>query len=80
MSTRGRLSALLLALLLAPGEGTYAQECPKPDPAQQKIEEKYAGAAKLGTQVVGRCAAVKTPFGCANQVDDGRIVGSVCVD
>lgn len=37
-------------------------------------------SAPLGTEVAGECAAVKTPFGCTTQVDNGRVVGTVCLD
>jgi hypothetical protein len=36
--------------------------------------------AKIGAEVTGECAAVKTSFGCFTHVDGGRIVGRVCVD
>jgi hypothetical protein len=36
--------------------------------------------AKIGAEVTGECAAVKTTFGCFTHVDGGRIVGRVCVD
>jgi hypothetical protein len=35
---------------------------------------------RIGAEVVGKCAAVKTTFGCFTHVDGGRIVGRVCVD
>jgi hypothetical protein len=35
---------------------------------------------KLGTEVAGKCTAVKQSFGCFTQVDGGRIVGRVCID
>ncbi len=37
-------------------------------------------APKVGAEVVGECAAVKTSFGCFTHVDGGKIVGRVCVD
>ena len=40
----------------------------------------YTKAAAMGTAVTGECAAVRSPFGCNNHVDDGRIIGRVCVD
>lgn len=40
----------------------------------------YRRAAALGVEVTGECAAVKSPFGCTTQVDNGRIVGTVCLD
>jgi hypothetical protein len=36
--------------------------------------------APLGSEATGECAAVKSPFGCTTQVDNGRIVGTVCMD
>jgi hypothetical protein len=49
VSTRGRLSALLLALLLAPGEGTYAQECPKQEAcaSTNEVEKKPVNVRAL---------------------------------
>jgi hypothetical protein len=35
---------------------------------------------RIGAEAAGRCTAVKTTFGCFTHVDDGRIVGRVCVD
>jgi len=35
---------------------------------------------KVGAEVVGECAGVKTSFGCFTHVDGGKIVGRVCVD
>lgn len=37
-------------------------------------------AAAMGTAVTGECAAVRSPFGCNNHVDGGKIIGRVCVD
>jgi hypothetical protein len=111
----------LLVLALA-----LAQECPKADPAAQKLQEQeclaagnewgrfgaiahlcgiyscaprtrdggkpcrsraeceylcvYRRSAPLGAEVTGECAAVKNPFGCTTQVDNGRVVGTVCMD
>ena len=36
--------------------------------------------ARIGAEVLGECTAVKTSFGCLTQVDDGKIVGRVCID
>ena len=36
--------------------------------------------AALGTAVGGECAGVRSPFGCAYQVDGGKVVGYVCMD
>lgn len=36
--------------------------------------------AKLGAEVTGECAAVKTSFGCFIHVDNGRVIGRVCVE
>jgi hypothetical protein len=35
---------------------------------------------KLGAEVTGQCAAVKTSFGCFTHVDHGKIIGRVCVE
>jgi len=35
---------------------------------------------RLGSEVVGECTAVKTPFGCFTHVDGGKIVGRVCAE
>lgn len=40
----------------------------------------YRRSAPLGAEVTGECAAVKNPFGCTTQVDNGRVVGTVCMD
>jgi hypothetical protein len=40
----------------------------------------YRRSAALGAEVTGECAAVRSPFGCTTQVDNGRVVGTVCVD
>jgi hypothetical protein len=36
--------------------------------------------APVGAEVPGQCSAVKTSFGCATHVDQGRVVGRICVD
>jgi hypothetical protein len=36
--------------------------------------------ARIGAEVTGECAAVKTTFGCFTHVDGGKIVGRVCAD
>jgi hypothetical protein len=115
-----------LLLAIASGGDAYAQDCPKPDPAVQKMKEQecraagdewgrfgaiahlcgiyscvprtkdggkpcrnrveceylcvYRRTARLGTEVTGECAAVRSPFGCTTQVDQGRVVGTVCLD
>ena len=35
---------------------------------------------KIGAEIVGYCAPVKTTFGCFTHVDGGRIIGRVCLD
>jgi hypothetical protein len=35
---------------------------------------------RIGTEVPGKCAAVRTSFGCHAFVDGGRIVGRICVE
>jgi hypothetical protein len=40
----------------------------------------YRRSAAVGTEVNGECAAVRSPYGCATQVDGGRVVGMVCID
>jgi hypothetical protein len=37
-------------------------------------------APRIGAEVVGECAALRTSFGCFTHVDGGRIVGRVCAD
>jgi hypothetical protein len=36
--------------------------------------------ARIGTEIVGECAPVRTWFGCFTYVDGGRIVGRICAD
>ncbi len=36
--------------------------------------------ARIGTEMTGECAALKTSFGCNTHVDSGQVVGRVCVD
>ena len=35
---------------------------------------------KIGTEVQGKCTSVMTSFGCHTHVDEGKIVGRVCVE
>ena len=35
---------------------------------------------RLGAEAVGECTAVRTTFGCFTHVNEGKIVGRVCVD
>lgn len=53
-------------------------------PCRNRVDCEYLcvfrrGAA-LGTEVTGECAAVRSPYGCTTQVDNGRVVGMVCID
>jgi len=53
-------------------------------PCRNRVDCEYLcvhrrGAA-LGAEVTGECAAVRSPYGCATQVDGGRVVGTVCID
>ena len=35
---------------------------------------------RIGAEVTGECARVRTSFGCFTHVDQGKVVGRVCVD
>lgn len=51
---------------------------------RSRVECEYLCVARrpapLGSEATGECAAVRNPFGCTTQVDNGRIVGTVCMD
>lgn len=53
-------------------------------PCRNRVECEYLcvyrRSAAIGTEVTGQCAAVRSPYGCTTQVDDGRVVGMVCID
>lgn len=53
-------------------------------PCRSSAECEYQCISKkelpLGTEVIGECAAVASPYGCTYQVSGGRIAGRICVD
>jgi hypothetical protein len=40
----------------------------------------YEGQPRVGAEVTGHCAMYRTAFGCIVHVDQGKVVGRVCID
>ena len=38
------------------------------------------GQPRVGSEVAGHCAVYRTSFGCTTHVDQGKVVGRVCID
>ena len=53
-------------------------------PCRDRVDCEYLCVSpktdRIGAEVTGECARVRTSFGCFTHVDQGKVVGRVCVD